>query len=189
MRFVVGMVVALDVVVAATVWARHHHRHHRLPAGAPAAPLARGWAGLDPPARCASALGLVAYPNRWPMLCRWREASDTVAGMAFPPPVGAPPWDHPRIEIYLAPDEARPEVAHAIAHELGHMRHTRDAPMARAWLAARGLPPDTVSAVWVEDYAEAFAAVFGPAVGEWDAPTARPTPAALESLRAQFFDE
>jgi len=79
------------------------------------------------------------------------------------------------------------EAAHVIAHELGHMRHTREATFGPEWLAARKLPSDTPSAVWTEDYAEVFADLFGPPFDHWQAPTPRPDAQALGQLRAQFF--
>jgi hypothetical protein len=173
-----ALLLGLGVVVAVLAAPSPVHR--------PAAQAA-AWDALDPPARCASALELVDYPLRWPMVCRWRSSDDTEAGVAFPPPVGPPPWDSPRIEVYVARPDTRAQVAHAIAHELGHMHHTREADFAGAWLVARNLPADTPSTVWVEDYAEAFAHVFGPADAGWYAPTPRPSPSALMALKDGFF--
>lgn len=81
--------------------------------------------------------------------------------------MGDPPWENPRIEVYVAPGDSRAQVAHAIAHELGHMRHTVEPTIAGAWLAVRRLPADTPWTVWAEDYAECFAAAFGPPVPGW----------------------
>jgi len=151
------------------------------------ATASRGWTGLGPQARCDSALSLVAQSDPWPTLCRWRQPTDALEGIAFPPPKGDPPFDRPHIEIYVAQDQTREEVAHAIAHELGHMRHTREPTFVPEWLAARSLPADTPSEVWTEDYAEVFAALFSPPSGRWRAPTTRPTAEALVGLRARFF--
>jgi len=145
------------------------------------------WSGLDPQERCLSAAVLVAQANPWPTACRWREPTDGLQGAAFPPPKGEPPFDSPHIEIYVEASQTREEVAHAIAHEMGHMRHTREPAFVPDYLAARSLPPDTPSAVWTEDYAETFAALFSPPVAQWRAPTARPAAEALASLRARFF--
>jgi hypothetical protein len=174
--------VVVGVAAGAAAWLR---RDTRRAAAGPSA--ASPWAALDPTGRCTSALALVHYPNQWPMFCRWRATDEKLAGSAFPPPVGDPPWDRPHIEVYVAPTETREEVGHALAHELGHMRLTREPSMVDAWLSARGLPPDTAAQVWVEDYAETFAALFGPPVGHWDAPTPAPDQSALARLRAEFF--
>lgn len=145
------------------------------------------WDRLDPQGRCDDAVALVRRPDPWPTLCTWREEKTSVGGQSFPPPVGDPPWDHPRIQIYVARTDSRVDVAHAIAHELGHMTHTRDFAQVPQWLAARGLPANTPWEVWTEDYAEVFAALFGPPVDGWHAPTTKPAPAALAALEAQFF--
>jgi hypothetical protein len=121
------------------------------------------------------------------MTCRWRQPADVLQGRAFPPPAGEPPFDVPRLEIYVEPSQSEEELAHVIAHELGHMHHTRDPQFVPAWLRARGLPPDTPDEVWTEDYAEVFAALFSPPSGKWRAPTPRPSPQALSGLRDQFF--
>jgi hypothetical protein len=145
------------------------------------------WDTLDAQGRCQSAAELVRRPNPWPTICSFRAAGDTLRGQSFPPPVGDPPYDHPHIEVYLRPTESREDVAHTIAHELGHMTHTREATFVPAWLQARGLPADTPPAIWTEDYAEVFATLFGPPVDGWQAPTTRPGPAELAALQAQFF--
>lgn len=68
------------------------------------------------------------------------------------------------------------------------MHHTRDAnDLDEDWLRARGLAPDTSSSAWTEDYAEVFAALFGPDFDDWRAPTSRPSPEDLEELRRRFF--
>jgi len=145
------------------------------------------WTGLDPQARCDSALALVTASDRWPMACSWRAPDGTLQGQAFPPPVGPPPFDHPHIEIFVAPTQTREQLASAIAHELGHMHHTREPTMVADYLAARNLPPDTPSEVWTEDYAEVFALLYAPPADRWRAPTTRPTPEALVALKARFF--
>lgn len=158
------------------------------PATVPApAPATAGWDALDAQGRCASAAELVRRPNPWPTLCRFREAGESLRGQSYPPPVGDPPFDHPHIEVYVGRDESRAEVAHTIAHELGHMTHTREPTFVPEWLQARGLPADTPPAVWTEDYAEVFATLFGPPVDGWQAPTTRPGPAELAALQARFF--
>lgn len=185
----VGVVAAnLAAAVLLIVW--QGHRTDRPARGTPAAsarPADTAWNGLDPQARCDMAVALVTQPDPWPTICRWREATDGLQGQSFPPPKGAPPYDDPHIEIYVDRGQSRDELAHAIAHELGHMRHTREATFAPLWLAARSLPPDTSSPVWTEDYAEVFAALFAPPTDRWAAPTPRPSREALDSLRAQFF--
>ena len=156
--------------------------------GPPArAPEEVAWAALDPQARCHEALSLVTAPDRWPILCRWRTPGGALSGQAFPPPKGPPPYDDPHVEIYVAPDQTREQLASAIAHELGHMHHTREPTFVADWLAARNLPEGTSDEVWTEDYAEVFAALFGPPSPTWRAPTTRPTPEALAALRARFF--
>jgi hypothetical protein len=67
------------------------------------------------------------------------------------------------------------------------MHHTREAAFVPEWLSARNLPPDTAAEVWSEDYAEVFAALFSPPAAHWRAPTPRPSPEALASLRGRFF--
>jgi hypothetical protein len=146
------------------------------------------WAALDPHARCESARQLVTHRDEWPTECRWRRPEERLQGQAFPPPVGPAPFDSPRVEIYVDAAQSREELARAIAHELGHMHHTREPSFtASDWLAARGLPATTPVEVWVEDYAEVFAALFGPPSDSWRAPTPRPTPEALAALKARFF--
>jgi hypothetical protein len=156
-------------------------------AGSPAAIGSPAWSSLDPQMRCNSAEALVTVPDPWRTTCRWREPSDGLQGSAFPPPKGDPPFDDPHIEIYLDPAQTRESVAHAIAHEMGHMRHTREPTFVPEWLAARGLPADTPAAVWTEDYAETFAALFSPPEDTWRAPTPRPDARQLAGLEAQFF--
>jgi hypothetical protein len=157
------------------------------PASTSTTAAAGSWESLGPEARCASAAELVRRPNPWPTICTWREPGVSVRGQSYPPPVGDPPWDRPRVEIYVAPTQSRVDLAHTIAHELGHMTHTRDPTFVPQYLQARGLPADTPSEVWTEDYAEVFATLFGPPVDGWRATTTRPAPAALAALEAQFF--
>ncbi len=174
--------VLVDVVVAAIIWNGRSGGPAPRPSPDPA------WSRLDPQGRCEQASTLVTYPVRWPVQCRWRRPGERLQGQSFPPPVGPPPYDHPHVEVYLTETQSREEVANAIAHELGHMHHTREPAFAVAdWLAARGLPPDAPSEVWTEDYAEVFAALFSPPNDAWRAPTPRPTPEALAALRARFF--
>ena len=153
------------------------------------APADAGWAALDPQMRCLEAAALVTAPGRdaWPMACRWRIAGEALQGQAFPPPKGPPPYDDPHIEVHVAPGQSREDLAHAIAHELGHMHHTREPTFVAEWLSARNLPPDTPSEVWAEDYAEVFAALFSPPAAHWRAPTPRPGPEALVALKSRFF--
>jgi hypothetical protein len=150
-------------------------------------PPASDWDRLDPPARCARALGLIRQRNPWPLHCRWRVPEDRVVAASFPPPVGAPPWDAPRIEVYLTPEDEAVEVARAIAHEMGHMRHTREPTFVAEWLQARRLRGDTDWQIWVEDYAEVFAALYGPR-SDWRAPTPAPSAADLDALQSRFFE-
>lgn len=155
-------------------------------------PAAQGespWAGLDPQARCDEAAKFVTYSDRWPTYCRWRRPEDRLQGQAYPPPAGPPPWDDPRVEIFVAETQTREQLASAIAHEFGHMHHTREpaAGLVADWLAARSLSPTTSDEVWAEDYAEVFAALFSPPSDTWRAPTARPSPEALADLKARFF--
>jgi hypothetical protein len=155
--------------------------------GAPRTAAPTGWDALDAQGRCDDAAALVGRPNPWPTVCTWREPGDTLRGQSYPPPAGAPPWDRPRIEVYVGRTESRTSVAHTIAHELGHMVHTREATFGPQWLQARGLPADTPPEVWTEDYAEVFATLYGPPVEGWQAPTTRPDAATLARLEAQFF--
>jgi len=183
-------VVAANVVaaVALVLWLGHRSAGPGAPTGALAPPSAATvWDGLGPQARCDSAVALVTQPDPWPTICRWREATDALQGQSFPPPKGAAPYDDPHIEVYIHQGQSRYDVAHAIAHELGHMRHTREPDFVPAWLAARNLSPDTPSAIWTEDYAETFAALFGPPSDQWRAPTPRPGAEALAALRTRFF--
>ncbi len=145
--------------------------------------------GLDPQARCDRAAGLVTARRRWPMVCSWRTPGGQLQGQAFPPPPGDPPFDDPHIEIYVDRSQSAEDLARAIAHELGHMHHTRDPRFVPAWLAARGLPRGTADEIWTEDYAEVFAALFAPPSERWRATTHRPTDADLARLRASFFGD
>lgn|GEM_PF-4369793 len=182
---VVALVATANLVVAvvAVNWAQGRPESASLPPSA--APTA--WDALDAQARCDSAAELLRRPNPWPTICHWRAAGQDLRGQSFPPPGGDPPWDRPRIEVYLGATEGRAEVAHIIAHELGHMHHTRNADFGPRWLQARGLAPELPWTVWTEDYAEVFAALYGPPVEGWQAPTTRPSPGALAALAAQFF--
>jgi hypothetical protein len=156
----------------------------RVPATAPS-PLN----GLDPQARCDRAAHLVSAGRRWPMVCRWRHAGDQLQGQAFPPPAGAPPYDDPHIEIYVDPAQSADDLARAIAHELGHMHHTRDPRFVAEWLSVRGLPAGTPEEIWTEDYAEVFAALFAPPSERWRAPTSRPSAEDLVRLKSRFFGD
>jgi hypothetical protein len=183
-RRVLAVVVA--VVVGVTLWwvsaASEGGHPARLGTNAD-----QTWDGMDAQARCDHALRLVTSRARWPTRCRWREAGETLAGQSFPPPIGPPPYDEPRVEIYVAREQVPEEVANVIAHEYGHMHHTREPAFIADWLDARNLPPETRSEVWTEDYAEVFATLFSPPSPGWRAPTARPSPGALADLRARFF--
>lgn len=145
------------------------------------------WAALDAQGRCDSAAELITHPDRWPTRCRWRMAGERLHGQAFPPPKGPPPYDDPHLEVYVAPDQGREELANVIAHELGHMHHTREPAFVADWLAARNLGPPDASETWAEDYAEVFATLFSPPAPQWRAPTPRPGPEALVALKARFF--
>jgi hypothetical protein len=174
---VVAVLVAAGVLVAC----------NDTPPETPPAPVAAAWAELDAQARCDSAAGLVTHRDRWPVRCRWQAPSEGLSGQAFPPPEGPPPYDDPHIEVYVTPGQSREQLANAIAHELGHMHHTREPAFAAEWLRARNLPEQTPAEVWTEDYAEVFAALFSPPADRWRAPTPRPSPGALADLRARFF--
>jgi hypothetical protein len=145
--------------------------------------------GLGPQARCDSAARLVTAGRRWPMVCRWRQPGDQLQGQAFPPPPGDPPFDEPRIEIYVDPAQSADDLARAIAHELGHMHHTRDPRFVTEWLSVRNLPAGTPDELWTEDYAEVFAALFAPPSEQWRAPTSRPTRDDLVGLKSRFFGD
>ncbi len=145
------------------------------------------WSRLEPQARCDDAMVLITHPDRWPTRCRWRNPGELVQAQAFPPPKGPPPFDDPHVEIYVAPSQSREELASAIAHEYGHMHHTREPGFVADWLAARNLDPQTPSEIWTEDYAEVFATLFSPPAERWRAPTVRPTAEALAELKARFF--
>ena len=180
-RLVVLLVILVDIAVAGVLW--HARSSHPKPRPAPDT----AWSHLDPQARCDDAVQLVTHPDRWPTECRWRQPEDRLQGQSFPPPVGPPPYDRPHVEIYVAESQTREQLAHAIAHEYGHMHHTREFRLVSEWLAARRLPPDTGSEVWTEDYAEVFAALFSPPSDMWRAPTPRPSPEELAALKAEFF--
>jgi hypothetical protein len=184
-RMAVFLVILANVAVAVLIWNLR-----------PDGPDARSvvpdsdpeWSRLDAQGRCDQALQDVSHPGSWPVRCRWRQPGEMFQGQAYPPPKGPPPYDEPRVEIYVSETQSRGQVANAIAHELGHMHHTREPTFAVAdWLAARGLPAGTPPEVWLEDYAEVFAALFSPPNDAWRAPTPRPTPEALASLKARFF--
>ncbi|MDQ4088936.1 MAG: hypothetical protein M3163_01295 [Actinomycetota bacterium] len=145
------------------------------------------WSALDPALRCKAAVELIDHPAPWPIVCRWRQPGDTMTAVAFPSPVGDPPWDRPRIDVHVDAGQSREELARVIAHEMGHMHHTREPSFTGGWLQARNLAPDTDWTIWVEDYAEVFARIFGPPFPDWRATTVPPTPAELESLRTRFF--
>ncbi|MFP5318582.1 MAG: hypothetical protein ACLGI2_09835 [Acidimicrobiia bacterium] len=181
-RVALVAVLATTVAVAALVWAQR-------PGDGEGSGAAEGsaWAALDAQARCDQAVELVTHPDRWPLRCRWRAPGEQLVGQAYPPPAGEAPFDAPRVEIYVAPEQSREDVARAIAHELGHMHHTRRPTFVADWLAARNLDPATPSEVWTEDYAEVFAALFAPPSTAWRAPTPRPSPGAVEELKARFF--
>jgi hypothetical protein len=173
--------VAIHVLVggAMVVWAVNRNANPD--------PVADDWSRLEPQARCVRALTLGRRENPWPVICRWRRPDDRVLAVSFPPPVGEPPWDRPRIEVYVSPQDEPTRIARAIAHEMGHMVHTREPNFTTEWLRARRLPQDTEASVWAEDYAEVFAALYAPE-GDWRAPTPPPTPAELEALRLRFFE-
>lgn len=185
----IALVAAVDlvIVVAAVNWARGQSQAPSSSTAAASQPAADPWDSLDAQARCDSAGELVRRPNPWPTICRWRAPGEVLHGLSFPPPTGDPPWERPRIEIFVAGSESRIAIAHAIAHELGHMHHTREARFGPQWLEARGLAADTPATVWTEDYAEVFATLYGPPVDGWQAPTTRPSPSALAKLESQFF--
>ena len=184
-RLAVVLVVLANAAVGVLIWTGLSADRRSAP------PVPRGpdqaWPALDAQARCDEALALITHGDRWPTECRWRRAGDQLEGQAFPPPVGPPPYDRPRVEVYVAGTQTREQLARAIAHEYGHMHHTREAGFVADWLAARNLPPSTPTEVWTEDYAEVFAALFSPPSDAWRAPTARPTPAALAALKSRFF--
>ena len=162
-------------------------RSHPSTKSAPQAALPQGWTALDPQGRCTAALRLVRYADAWPLECQWRPQGGTLDGEAFPPPAGDPPFDHPRIVIYVDRAQTPAQIARVIAHEMGHMYLTRTAGDGPAWLRARHLPADTPASEWVEDYAEVFAAVYGPDLHDWQGLGTRPSPGELQSLAAQFF--
>ena len=178
------LVILVNAAVAALIWNARADEARPRPAPAPGP----AWSHLDPQARCGEALTLVSYPVRWPVQCRWRQPGEQLQAQSFPPPVGPPPYDNPHVEVYVGETQTREQLANAIAHELGHMHHTREPAFAVAdWLAARGLPPGTPSEIWTEDYAEVFAALFSPPNDAWRAPTPRPSAQALAELKARFF--
>ena len=186
-RWAVAGVVVANVVVAGALAGWAGDRSPRPAVDRPVVGDDRGWADLDADSRCRQAAALVTRPDPWPMVCRWRQPGEVVQGQSFPPPVADPPYDRPRIEIYVDPAQSRQALASVIAHERGHMHLTREPAVAAAWLAARGLPPGTPDTVWVEDYAEVFATLFGPPSPGWRAATTRPRADDLPGLRARFF--
>ncbi len=180
------LLIVVNAAVAALIWNTVSDGSEAPPGSQPGADPA--WSRLDAQGRCDEAVRLVTHPDRWPVRCRWRRPGEPVQGQSFPPPAGPPPYDDPHVEIYVDEAQGRQELANAIAHELGHMHHTREPHFAEAdWLAARGLPAATPSEVWTEDYAEVFAALFSPRNDRWRAPTPRPTAEALAALKARFF--
>jgi len=68
-----------------------------------------------------------------------------------------------RVEIYVRVDQTVEDVAFTLAHELGHAVDVTyfGQDERRAWLAARGLDPDTPW--WVES----GATDFGSGAGDW----------------------
>lgn len=181
-RLAVLLLVVANAAVALLIWNGRTGEPELLPP-----PPDSAWSRLDAQARCDDATTLITYRDRWPTLCRWRQPGEGLQGQAFPPPIGPPPFDAPRVEIYVGPTQSRELLANAIAHEFGHMHHTREPTFLPQWLAARSLPPGTPDEVWTEDYAEVFAALFSPPSDRWRAPTPRPTPEALADLRTRFF--
>lgn len=178
------MVVNLITVAALVNWYIQTRVHATIPSSSASA---RAWSSLDAQGRCNDAVRIVHYANAWSLICQWRAPGQTIEGEAFPPPVGDPPWDNPRIVVYVALTQSPDQVARVIAHEMGHMYLTRTASDGPAWLKARGLAPDTPASRWVEDYAEVFAAAFGPDVHDWQGAGARPSQAEINRLAAEFF--
>ncbi len=185
-RLVVALVVLANGAVAFLLWNGRSSPPQPPP---PAPPPDATWAALDPQSRCDEAAKLLTRRLQWPTHCRWRRPDDRLEGQAYPPPAGPPPWDDPRVEVYVAETQTPEQLAKAIAHEHGHMHHTREpAPgLAAEWLAARSLPWTTPDEVWTEDYAEVFAALFSPPNDAWRAPTTRPSDEELVALKARFF--
>ena len=178
-RRILGVVLVVTAAIGLVVWAGGSEDA--------APPAGDGLAGLDAQARCDRALPLVTHPDRWPVRCRWRQPGEVLQGQAFPPPEGPPPYDDPHVEIYVTPTQTEEQLANAIAHELGHMHHTREPRFVPDWLSARNLPPGTPDAIWAEDYAEVFATLFSPPASVWRSPTPRPSPEALATLKVRFF--
>lgn len=181
MKRLAVIVVVLVGAVAVRVWSDRSSDAPVVP------PPDAVWSGLDAQARCESAQALVTHPQRWPTVCRWRNPGEALQAQAFPPPKGPPPYDDPHVEIYVAAHQSREDLARTIAHEWGHMHHTREPGFVAEWLAARNLPDETPWEVWAEDYAEVFAALFSPPAPGWRAPTNRPSPEALALLKERFF--
>jgi hypothetical protein len=150
---VLGLFLALDVAILTMYVVANQGGETADPPESTADPsdADSAWANLGPQERCNRAVALVSFPNSWPLHCRWRQSQETLSGMAWPPPAGEAPWDNPRIEVYLTPSQSEADVAHAIAHEMGHMHHGREYARVEEWLAARRLPPDTEWTVWTED--------------------------------------
>ena len=179
-------VVGVVVLVAVVVQASRDRSGAARPSGGTTVPAGQA---PDAETRCAEALSLLTTRERWPMTCHLRLASDALHGQAFPPPPGEAPFDIPHVEIYVDPAQSTDDLARAIAHEFGHMHHTREFLRVTEWLRARNLPAGTPVEVWTEDYAEVFARLFGPPSERWRAPTTPPDPGDLARLRPQFFGE
>jgi hypothetical protein len=104
----------------------------------------------------------------WQM--RFMDGRKGVRGLTFP--------DSRRIEVYVRSGDTPEELAHVIAHELGHAVDVTylDDPQRAVWLSARGLGRGTIwfpgqsgvsdFATGAGDFAESFAWVHGP-VGHW----------------------
>ena len=112
-------------------------------------------------------------------------------GAAFP--------DDRRIEIYVRPEQGRLELAHVIAHEIGHaVDFVHGTPARRAeWMRLRGLDPAWTWAACsgcsdyatpAGDFAEVFAYwLAGPESGFKGRLAGPPLPADLDALTAFFW--
>jgi hypothetical protein len=130
----------------------------------------------------------------------WRDLGFSIV---FLPPrrgaLGAAFQEERRIEIYVRPEQGRLELAHVIAHEIGHaVDYTYGTPARRAeWMRLRGLDPGWAWAACpgCPDYATPsgdFAEVFaywlaGPQSGFKGRLAGPPLPPDLDALAAFFW--
>jgi len=141
-------------------------------------------------ARGLAALARLSYP--------YRQLGYTIAFLpGMPGYFGRGFHEQRRIEVYVRSSESDDELAHVVAHEIGHaidwLYHTPDRD--RQWLLLRGVDPATE---WAPcpfcpdfgapsgDFAETFAYWQLPQTGFAGTLAPRPTPVQLQQLSALF---